>query len=883
MTHRPVSFSAPSLPALAAALGAVFGLSSAALAETCECQSAWASYASFRDDRAFHDASGRDLRNYAPDRRVDLQHMKLDLTIPDMNTPRLDAVETLAFSPIATPLDVLTLNAEGFELGEITGGDGADVESVSYDGSTLQIRFASPIPAGREASVRIEYALNDPVDGLFWTPESDAWNDRPAQIHTQGQPETNRFWFATHDYPNERLTTEIIATVPEGFLVSANGSLVGEYANPGVRTFHWLQDEPHVSYLVSLVVGKFDVVDVGTPDLAMPVYVPEGRAGDVEGTYGRTDDMVRVFEERFDEPYPWDRYAQLVVHNFGAGGMENTSATTMYDTAIYTEKGLIDDDLDGLISHELGHQWFGDLITCNRWADIWLNEGFATYSTALWYEARDGYGNGYLRQVLSNFDRFSGNDRLDPDDERAGLRVAMVSRVYTHPWEVFRRKANPYPKGASVLHMLRMKLGDDVFFGGIAAYVDRHKNSTVETADFRRAMEDASGLSLDRFFQQWVHRPGVPELDIRASYDLENQALTIALEQTQRIDEFAPAFVFDLPVLITRAGGGVQELVIRMDSRAREQTVPLREEPKMVVIDPELCVMARKELDLPEAWLIEQLENGPTTPSRIVAARALEGASASASDPLRRALFDPENHYSVRSAAAHALAKNDALDPVLTIAADFDEDARTRAACVDALRATEDESVVNTMRKLAINPQQPFSVRAAAVRAVGALGKVSDLAIIESALRSDSRDDEVRQAALRALADLDTEDALDRALPYVYEGSYSRTRPVAIEAVAALAHHDPARAYDAIAPLAEDRREARTRTAAIDAIVAIEDNRGVAHLRNLAETHHHPVQREHAARAADQLAAALASDDADTKLRGRVEELERRLDELSEK
>src|SRR5688572_20052583 len=150
-------------------------------------------------------------------------------------------------------------------------------------------------------------------------------------------------------------------------------------------TFHWVQDKPHVAYLVTMVVGKFDIVDVGTPQLSMPVYVTQGQGKNVQATFGRTKDMVDFFNKTTGQTYPWARYAQLCVHNFGAGGMENTSATTLYESCVIQPDALLDHDLDGLISHELAHQWFGDLATCNSWEHIWLNEGFATYATHLWF------------------------------------------------------------------------------------------------------------------------------------------------------------------------------------------------------------------------------------------------------------------------------------------------------------------------------------------------------------------------------------------------------------------------------------------------------------------------------------------------------------------
>lgn len=850
--------------------------------QSCGCEEARLAFVGLGSDDVLDAATGRDLLNYAPSRRVDLGHLRLDLDIRDMDDPTMTAVQSLTFTPIGEPLTVLELDAVGFTFGEITGTGGAEVAGVSYDGDRLQVRFSEPVAVGSAAGVRLEYTLKDPVDGLFWTPASPAWPGRPAQIHTQGQPETNRHWFATHDAPNERLTTEVSITVPEGFLASANGRLVSESTSDGRTTFHWLQDRDHPSYLVSLVVGQFDVVDVGTAELPMPVYVPPGRAGDVERTYGNTAAMVRVFEDRFDEPYPWDRYAQLVVHNFGAGGMENTSATTMYDTAIYSEKGMIDDDLDGLIAHELGHQWFGDLITCTNWGHIWLNEGFATYSTALWYEARDGYDAGYLRQALSNFDRVTSRDTLDPNDARAGLRAPMVSLAYEHPWDVFRRAANPYPKGSSVLHMLRMKLGDDIFFRGLAEYVDRFKHDTVETYDFRTTMEDVSGRSLDQFFTQWVHRPGVPALDVEASYDLAARTLTLTVEQTQRVDDFVPAFVFDLPVVVTDAEGVRHDLTIAVDSRRHEATLPLDAEPRAVVVDPELHVLANVSLDLPEAWLIEQLANGPTVPARQLAARALAAGGDGAEVALTDTLYDKKIDRAVRMSAAEALADHRAGEALLSVALDGRDDARVRAAALEALFTAEidTEGARGAYRRLAVDQAAPYGVQAAALRCLGKLGVASDLGILEMALSTESRDDEVRQAAIRGLRDLDTAAGLAALLPYVESGVNSRTRPVAIGAVAALSEHDPTAAFDAVAPQATDRREARSRTAAIAAIAEIRDERGTGLLRRLARTAEHPVDRQRAGEAADALAALLRDGESTADLRRRLEAVEKQLDEL---
>ncbi len=199
---------------------------------------------------------------------------------------------------------------------------------------------------------------------MFFTPSSSEAPHYTAEVHTQGQTTGNRHWFIGHDAPNERMTTELIVDVPAGFSVSSNGRLVGSLQDGDRAIWHYLQDTPHVSYLVSLVIGKFDIVRIPHSRVSMQVWVPEGLGDQVMQTYGRTGEMIDLMERRFGTPYPWDRYDQLVVKNFGSGGMENTSATTMYPTAILDERALLDSDLDGLIAHELAHQWTGDMITC---------------------------------------------------------------------------------------------------------------------------------------------------------------------------------------------------------------------------------------------------------------------------------------------------------------------------------------------------------------------------------------------------------------------------------------------------------------------------------------------------------------------------------------
>lgn len=806
----------------------------------------------------FDEANGRDLANYPPHRLADFQHMRLELMIADMNQTRLDGKQTLTIEPIAEPLTDIDLDARRMDIRSVTAP--GHTCRFTLENEKLRLEFDPPLPVGKAIDITTTYTITNPADGLYWFPESAAWPGRPAQLHTQGQPQTISSLFPCHDFPNERLTTELIVTVPAGYEVSSNGHLVAhtnhiltrDTAEGGTKLvpyekFHWLQDKPHVNYLVSLVVGKFDIVDVGSNKLPMPVYAPVGRGGDIRGTYGKTPEMVAHFSKLLDEPYPWDRYAQLVVWNFAAGGMENTSATTMYDTAIIDKASLDDTDLEGLISHELAHQWFGDLMTCNSWEHVWLNEGFATYLSALWFEHEDG-PDGYQAYILGNMDGVRANDKAD-----APYQPGMASKYYKHPFEPFRRPGSPYSKGSSILHMLRQKLGDAAFFKGVALYIDRRKLETVETSDLRRALEDVSGESLEQFFEQWCIQPGVPNLDIKISWDTGASSLNIDVEQKQNINPYNPAFEFDLPVWVDvapepgKASSGSRAgrwLTLPVTKRSQSWSFPLPAEPKICAVDPNMAVLAQLNIEQPADRWLAQLESGSTLAAKVQAARALgKIAAPEASQALRDVANNRKAYKTIRVEAVKALeatGDQEALTSLITSAVDIYEVRLAVCESLARLAAREDSetsfrtTVADTLVKRAT--QDPSTkVRAASVLGLARLKANDAWAITQSALKTDSQDDRLRQAALDALVELDRAEALPLAVSYTRPGVLSRTRPEAIKSVVKLAKHDPNAAYAAIAPLLADK-EGRTRDTAGQGLADLKDPRGVAELQNFIAT-----------------------------------------------
>lgn len=576
---------------------------------------------------------GRERAYWPPDRPFDHLHMRLELTIPDMLKPELSAVETLRLTPIGTARRELRLNAKNPKISSITLIAGGKREACEFKAERPDVYITLPrdVKIGETVELEIMYTLDfsgDKGEGLTWSKGRETAKSetrRFPQIHSQGQADENSRWFVCHDFPNERLSTELIVDVEEGYEVLSNGSLVSKSSSNGRTKWHWLQKQAHPNYLVTLVVGKFAVLDVGgpgtaTPKLWMPVYVDFGREENAKKIFARTADMVVFFERAFDEPYPWDKYAQACVRDFAAGGMENTSATSLYDAVVADPEG----DQDDLIAHELAHQWFGDLLTCEAWEHLWLNEGWASFSEALWRQElarQQGQDpqRAYQRAVLSSVRAQRGRNRASYPKT-----IAMVSNRYEDPDKLFSRTDDVYSKGAIVLHMLRQRLGEETMLKGTAAYIDAHKQSgVVETDDFRRALEEASGESLERFFDQWVMRPGMATLDINLDFNDATKQLTVDIEQKQTIDYLNPAYAFELPIRIRFEDGSVEWRRIAMDTRQVAESFVLKAKPTQVTVDPEIHVFARANVVKPLAMWIEDLERGPTVYAQLFAAEAI--------------------------------------------------------------------------------------------------------------------------------------------------------------------------------------------------------------------------------------------------------------------
>ena len=666
---------------------------------------------------------------YAPDRPADVKHVKLDITL-DFEQETISGTVYTTFSTLYDDLKTITFDAVELHIERVKLEHGKEL-SYSVSEKKLIVTLDRAYKYAEEFTIAVEYHAR-PRTGLhFMKPEPED-PTRPVQAWTFGQPRYHSHWFPCHDAPNDRATTEIIATVPAQFITISNGDLLSVTDHGTTRTHHWRHDIPHAMYLISLVVGEFAVIEDSYKSIPVTYYVRPDRKDDARLYMGKTPEMIRFFSEYTGVEYPYNKYAQTVVEIY-TGAMEHTTATTHGFSLLLDKRASLDVDLVPVVAHELAHQWFGDLLTCRDWSNGWLNEGFATYFEELWGEY--DLGTDHFKQSMLDLK----HNYLAED---ADYRRPIVYHVYYDDgFELF--DAHLYEKGAWVLHMLRHQLGEAAFKRAIHAYISRYREREVITADLERTFEDVTGRSLAQFFQQWVYSGGYPAFEVNYSWDSEHNMAKVKIKQTQHIDDLTPCFVTPVDVAFTiptsdevaKDDNTTETRTISMrvtvgEDGQEEQTfyMPLEREPLMVRFDPDGWLLKTLKFERSATMMHYQLEHDPDILGRIEAAEALgEIADDESITALKQSLLtDP--FWGLRNAVATALGvigNSKAQDVLLQALPELDptQFSRVRAA------------IARTLGKFQAPAQAELAERSA--QALSALLEKGDISyVVESAAAS---------------------------------------------------------------------------------------------------------------------------------------------------
>ncbi len=536
----------------------------------------------------------------------DLLHTKIDIRF-DWKKQWAYGKANLVLKPYFYPTQNLQLDAKGFELKEIALiiKNGKEKLNYNYDGKIIDIELNRSYTRGEEYEIWVDYiakpneleeggsAAISGDKGLYFINPKEEEKNKPRQLWTQGETEASSCWFPTIDAPNERTTQEILITVDEDLTTISNGKLLDQIDNGnGTRTDHWKQTTPHAPYLFMMAVGPFSEVEDSWNGIPMNYYVDEEYADHAKKIFENTGEMLSFYSEKFGVDYMWDKYHQVVVHDFVSGAMENTGAVIHYDALHQTEREMLDGKLEDIIAHEAAHHWFGDYVTCESWANIPLNESFATWAEIIWEEHKYGRDRAELKIL---------NDRLSYFDEAEKYQEPLIRYYHGDKEEMFDRHS--YQKGGQVLWMLQEYLGDEAFYAGLKKYLEDNALQSVEIHNLRMAMEAVCGEDLNWFFNQWFLRKGHPELRVKTFYDSEKSEVVVSVEQQQDL-------LFELPVKVDlhfEDGIDTREVLIKQEENKFTFNTP---KPQFIHFDPGKYLLAKiEEVMQPINHYIYQYEN----------------------------------------------------------------------------------------------------------------------------------------------------------------------------------------------------------------------------------------------------------------------------------
>ena len=548
---------------------------------------------------------------YKPSKTLttDLIHTKLEIE-PVWKSAELIGKATLTLKPHFYATDSVFIDAKGMEIKSVTNGNVS--LPFSYKNDKLNIKLDKSYTRTEKFTITIDY-ISRPEQykqekgeqignnkGLFFINPNKEDSTVMPQIWTQGETETNSIWFPTIDAPNVKCTQELLITVENKYVTLSNGKLIQQTKNKnGTRTDYWKQDLPHAPYLFMFAVGEFKIVkDSYTKGNGQKIDVnyyvePEWEAS-AKAIFGETPAMIGYFSKLLGIEFPWDKYNQIVVRDYISGAMENTGAVVFGDFVYKNNKELLEENDQSIIAHELFHHWFGDLVTCESWANLPLNESFANYAEYLWDEFKHG-------KDLADFELDKNTNEYFQEYDN-GTNHNLIWYNYEDSENMFDRHS--YNKGGRVLHMLRCYVGDEAFFLALKQYLTQNQFKSAEIDQLRLAFEEVTGEDLHWFFDQWFLNKGIPQLSIEYYNSIKNKEIVLTVNQLQ---DLSTTPLYKLPVEVAVYDDAGEHIYKGMvDDIENKLVFPVIGNLKAVVFDHKKSLLAYYDDKKPNEYYTNQ-------------------------------------------------------------------------------------------------------------------------------------------------------------------------------------------------------------------------------------------------------------------------------------
>lgn len=679
------------------------------------------------DDYPFENEIGvRGIYNPSRTLLTDLIHTKLEVNF-NWDKSQLNGKATITAKQHFYASDSLILDAKGMDIKKVEMA-GKPLSYIYNDSLKLRIKLDKKYSREEKFTIVVEYvskpnerqtggseAITSDKGLYFINPKNDLKGNMP-QIWTQGETESSSVWFPTIDAPNSKSTEEIYITVQDKYVTLSNGKLISSKKNTdGTRTDFWKQDLPHAPYLFMLAVGEFKIVkdSYTRPDgskMEVNYYVEPDYEKSAKAIFGETPNMIKFFSQKLGVEYPWDKYSQIVVRDYVSGAMENTGAVVFGDYVYKNDRELLDGNDQSTIAHELFHHWFGDLVTCESWANLPLNESFANYSQYLWDEHHFGLDEADYQAEQE------ANGYFD-----AGMYKGYHNLIwYAHNDKEEMFDGHSYNKGGRILHMLRNYLGDEAFFKGLNNYLVTNKFKTAEVHNLRMAFEEVSGEDLNWFFDQWFLGKGHPIIQTTQTIDKENNLVKINVKQVQNTTDF-PIYKIPVNMVIWDANGKRTEK-ITVDSIEQSFTFAYSGELNNVLFDENQVLLGKYFEDKPVSQFVHQFYNSNRYKAKLT---AMKRASRTKSDAVEKMIFDALNDpfWDIRINAISLFGdvKNKLTEQGLNRIKDLainDSKSQVRVAAIEYLSKTMSMDDATALLKKTMESDKSFLVISSALSAL---------------------------------------------------------------------------------------------------------------------------------------------------------------------